>query len=60
VLYPGGMEVHVRLSPGDLTFCVTSDTSCTGNLARNSFNITYTQINDIGLTVDHHTIDSKC
>jgi hypothetical protein len=59
VLYPGGMEVHVRLSPGDLTFCVTSDTSCTGNLARNSFNITYTQINDIGLTVDHHTIDTR-
>ena len=58
VVYPGEMEVNVGLSP-DQTFCVTSDTSCTRNLPRNSYNITFTQTNGIDMTVDHYDFDSQ-
>ncbi|CAI8036846.1 hypothetical protein GBAR_LOCUS20640 [Geodia barretti] len=59
VVYPGNMEVVVELNNGpiicsDLT---DADTSCTVTLPRDIYNISITQSNDIGSTVDSAGFD---
>ena len=61
MVYPGDAEVVVELANGpvlcpDLT---ANDTSCTVTLPRDVYNITITQSNDIGSTVDSANFDSK-
>ena len=62
MVYPGNMEVVVELNNGpiicsDLT---DADTSCTVTLPRDIYNISITQSNDIGSTVDSAGFDSEC
>ena len=62
MVYPGDAEVVVELANGPV-LCpnlTATDTSCTVTLPRDVYNITITQSNDIGSTVDSAGFDSKC
>ena len=62
VVYPGDVEVIVELNNG-LIICsdvTVADTSCTVTLPRDVYNISITQSNDIGSTVDSAGFDSEC
>lgn len=61
VVYPGDVEVAVELTDRP-TICpdvTAADTSCTVNLPRDIYNISITQSNDIGSTVDSARFDSE-
>ncbi|CAI8026808.1 hypothetical protein GBAR_LOCUS15360 [Geodia barretti] len=62
VEYPGETRVRLELSPGG-TVCsdvTASDTSCTVLIPRGVYDITLTQTNDIGSTVEHlDTVDVR-
>ena len=62
VEYPGETEISLELSPGS-SICsdvTVSDTNCTVAVPRGVYDITLTQSNEVGSTVDHlHMIDSK-
>ena len=57
MVYPGDVEVVVQVN-GSICSDVT-DTSCTVDLPRDVYNISITQSNDIGSTVDSKVIDSE-
>jgi hypothetical protein len=62
VEYPGETRVRLELSPGG-TVCsdvTAADTSCTVVIPRGVYDITLTQTNDIGSTVEHlDTVDVR-
>ena len=62
VVYPGDVEVIMELNNGPIIcYEVTAaDTSCTVTLSRDIYNISITQSNDIGSTVDSASFDSEC
>ena len=58
VVYPGDVEVVVQVNGSTICSEVT-DTSCTVDLSRDVYNISITQSNDIGSTVDSSIFDSE-
>ena len=60
-MYPGDVEVAVELTdrPSICPDVTSADTSCTVNLPRDIYNISITQSNDIGSTVDSARFDSE-
>ena len=53
VVYPGEVEVHVDLDPGDITCpdMTTDDISCTVNITRDdNYTVSLTLSNDVGST----------
>ena len=60
VVYPGDVEVVVQVNGSTICSGVTAaDTSCTVDLPRDVYNISITQSNDIGSTVNSSIFDSK-
>ena len=60
MVYPGDMEVVVQANGSTICSDVTvTDTSCTVDLPRDVYNISITQSNDIGSTVDRGIFDSE-
>ena len=59
MIYPGDVEVVVQVNGSTICSDVT-DTSCTVDLPRDVYNISITQSNDIGSTVDSSIFDSEC
>ena len=62
VVYLGDVEVIVELNNGPIicSDVTDADTSCTVTLPRDIYNISITQSNDIGSTVDSASFDSEC
>ena len=62
VVYPGDVEVVLKLNNGPVicSDVTVADTSCTVTLPRDIYNISITQSNDIGSTVDSASFDSEC
>ena len=62
MVYPGDMKVIVELNNGPIicSEVTAADTSCTVTLPRDIYNISITQSNDIGSTVDSASFDSEC
>ena len=62
VEYPGETDISLELSPGS-SICsdvTVSDTNCTVAVPRGVYDITLTQSNEVGSTLDHlHMIDSR-
>ena len=61
VVYPGDVKVVVELANGT-TICTNvtaADTRCIVNLPRDMYNISMTQTNDIGPTVNSGLFDSE-
>ena len=62
MVYPGDVKVVVELDDG-LTICsdlTSADPSCTVYFPRDVYNISITQTNDIGSTVNNGLFDSEC
>ena len=57
VVYPGDVEVVVEAN--EYICSDVTDTSCTVDLPRDVYNISITQSNDIGSTVDSDIFDSE-
>ena len=62
VVYPGDVEVVLKLNNGPIICSDVTDAniSCTVTLPRDVYNISITQSNDIGSTVDSASFDSEC
>ena len=58
MVYPGDVVVDVQVNGSTICSGVT-DTSCTVDLPRDVYNISITQSNDIGSTVDSDIFDSE-
>ena len=58
VVYPGDVVVDVQVNGSTICSGVT-DTSCTVDLPRGVYNISITQSNDIGSTVNSSMFDSE-
>ena len=58
MVYPGDVEVVVQVNRSTICSDVTN-TSCTVDLPRDVYNISITQSNDIGSTVDSGLFDSE-
>ena len=60
-MYPGDVEVAVDLTdrPTICPHVTAADTSCSVNLPRDIYNISITQSNEIGSTVDSARFDSE-
>ena len=60
--YPGNVEVGLEVNNGPSTCSdVTADvTSCTLDLPRDVYNISITQTNDFGSTMDSKVLNSEC
>ena len=60
-MYPGEDEVSVELDPGDIACLMNEDsTSCTAIIERDAvYQVTITQTNRVGATVDNLTLDCK-
>ena len=59
MVYPGDKEAVVQVNGFTICSDVT-DTSCTVDLPRDVYNISITQSNDFGSTVDSDICDSEC
>ena len=64
MVYPGEMAVSVNNASQTVEQAVCSnltatDTSCTASLPRGVYNVTLTQTNEIGSTVDYLMVDSE-
>ena len=60
VVYPGDVEVVVQVNGSTICSDVTfTDTSCTVNRPRDVYNISITQSNNIGSTVNSRVFDSE-
>ena len=61
MVYPGEDEVSVELDPGDIPCLINEDsTSCTATIERDAvYQVTITQTNGVGATVDNLTLDCK-
>ena len=59
MVYPGDVEVVVQANGSTICSDVT-DTSCTVDLPRDVYNISITQSNDFGSTVNIEVFDSEC
>ena len=62
MVYPGDVELVLELNNGPIicSDVIVADTSCTVTLPRDIYNISITQSNDIGSTVDSASFDSEC
>ena len=58
MVYPGDVEVVVQVNGSTICSDVI-DNSCTVDLPRDVYNISITQSNDIGSTVDSGVFNSK-
>ena len=58
MVYPGDVEVVVQVNGSTICSDVT-DTNCTVDLPRDVYNISITQFNDIGSTVDSEIFNSE-
>ena len=61
VVYPGEDEVSVKLDPGDIVCLMNEDsTSCTATIETDAvYQVTITQTNKVGATVDNLTLNCK-
>ena len=62
VVYPEDVTVVMELNNGLIVcpYLTANDTSCTVTLPRDVYNISITQSNNIGSTVDSRVINSQC
>ena len=58
MVYPGDVELVVQVN-GSTICSNVNDTSCTVDLLRDVYNISITQSNDIGFTVDSKILNSE-
>ena len=61
VVYPGDVQISVEFTPGAIACpgVTSADTSCNVNISRGVYNLTLTQANDVGVTVDQLLINSE-